>query len=180
MDRRKFTRSVLGLPLMSAAMAPASTETQASPVAIRPRTFTHCGKEEQPFLAQTEAQLAFQEGSGYLDHMWFGGAFENYLQLCLRIYVDGEAVPSIEMELGMGAGIGYQDLTAPWGTRHFGITGAPSGIFFNYRIPFGKSVRVTIELPAGPPGMCLSGGSFAVSKIVPSKSAAFRCQPRHA
>jgi hypothetical protein len=115
------------------------------------KTFTHCGKEEQPFLTQSEAQLAWQEGSGYLDHMWFGGAFENYLKLRLRIYVDGETAPSIDMELGMGAGIGFQDLTAPWGTRHSGVTGAPSGIFFNYRIPFSKSVRVTAELSAGAP-----------------------------
>ena len=58
-------------------------------------------------------------------------------------------VPSIEIELWMGAGIGYEDRTAPWGTRHAGLTGAPSGIFYNYRIQFGRSVRVTAQLPEG-------------------------------
>jgi len=151
MNRRTFSRFVLGLPLVSAAMQPVSAMAETKPVSKRVKTFTHCGKEEQPFLTQTEAQLAWQEGSGYLDHMWFGGAFENYLKLCMLIYVDGEATPSIEMELGMGAGIGFQDLTAPWGTRYSGVTGAPSGIFLNYRIPFSKSVRVTVQLPEGTP-----------------------------
>jgi hypothetical protein len=34
-------------------------------------TFTQAGKEEKPFVANVEAQLARQEGKGYLDHMWF-------------------------------------------------------------------------------------------------------------
>ena len=38
-------------------------------------TFTHVGKEEQPFIANAEAQFAWQEGTGYLDHMWFGVRF---------------------------------------------------------------------------------------------------------
>jgi hypothetical protein len=151
MNRRTFSRNLLGFPLASAALQPSSAHGEARSLSPAARTFTHCGKEERPFLENNEAQLAWQQGSGYLNHMWFGGDFANYLKLRLRVYVDGETVPSIEMELGMGAGIGFQDLAAPWGTRHSGITGAPSGIFFNYRIPFSKSVRVTAELPAGTP-----------------------------
>jgi hypothetical protein len=151
MNRRTFSRGVLGLPLVSAALYPASTVAESRIAFPGVRSFTHCGKEEQPFLTSSEAELSWQEGSGYLDHMWFGGSFENYLRLRLRVYVDGELVPSIDMELGMGAGIGFQDLNAPWGTRFCGVTGAPSGIFFNYRIPYSKSVRVTAELPQGTP-----------------------------
>jgi hypothetical protein len=149
MNRRTFARRVLGLPFLSAALQPASANEKVRGIRPGVKTFTHSGKEEQPFLNDKEAQLAWQEGAGYLDHIWFGGAFEHYLRIKLRVYVDGEAVPSIEMELGMGAGIGYEDMAAPWGTRHAGLTGAPSGIFYNYRIPFGRSVRVTAQLPDG-------------------------------
>ena len=70
-------------------------------------------------------------------------------KLRLRIYVDGEAVASIDGELGLMVGVGFADPAAPWGTQWAGITGAPSGIFLNYRVPFSKHVRVTAELPAG-------------------------------
>lgn len=113
------------------------------------RTFTQVGKEEQPFLVHPEATLADQDGSGYLDHMWFGGSFSNFTDLRIRIYVDREEKPSIDMLLGMGVGVGFADPAAPWGTRFSGITGAPSGIFLNYPIPFSKNIRVTAELPEG-------------------------------
>ena len=71
------------------------------------------GKEQQPFLNAREAQLAFQQGSGFVDHMWFGGAFNDYKNLRLRVYVDREQSPSIDAQLGMAAGVGFQDAAAP-------------------------------------------------------------------
>ena len=115
------------------------------------RTFTSTGKEEQPFVEAAEAQLAWQTGSGYLDHMWFGGAFKDYKRLRIRVYVDGETDPSIDMELGLGVGVGFQDAAAPWGNRFAGVTGEPSGIYFNHCIPYARSIRVTAELPPGVP-----------------------------
>jgi hypothetical protein len=81
--------------------------------------------------------------------MWFGGDFPGYVRTRLRIYVDGETQPSIDMEMSMGAGVGFSDPASPWGTQWAGITGSPSGLFINYRIPFSKHIRVTAELPAG-------------------------------
>lgn len=150
MNRRVFATSVLGLPLTSAALAghdPGGRDPLPWPSGLR--TFTCTGKEEQPFLQGPEAQLAWRAGSGYLDHMWFGGAFKDYKKLRVRVYVDGEAVPSIDMELGLGAGVGFQDETAPWGNRFVGVTGVPSGIYFNHCIPYERSIRVTAELPHG-------------------------------
>lgn len=152
MNRRAFAASVFGLPLTSAALAEAdAARSNHSPLPRGLRTFTSTGKEEQPFVQAQEAQLAWQQGSGYLDHMWFGGAFKNYKKLRIRVYVDGEAVASIDMELGLGVGVGFQDPAAPWGNRYVGVTGEPSGIYFNHRIPYTRSVRVTAELPAGVP-----------------------------
>ncbi len=113
--------------------------------------FTEVGKQEKPFLEATEAVLAERSGAGYLDHMWFGGSFPHYSKLRLRIYVDGELAPSIDMELGLGVGVGFEDPYAPWGTKWCGMTGSPSGIFMNFRIPYARKIRVTAELPAGVP-----------------------------
>jgi len=150
MNRRVFATSVLGLPLTSVALTGhPPVRSDHSPLLPGLRTFTCTGKEEQPFLQAPEAQLGWQVGSGYLDHMWFGGAFKDYKRLRIRVYVDGEAVPSIDMELGLGVGVGFQDPTAPWGNRFGGVTGEPSGVYFNHRIPYARSIRVTAELPPG-------------------------------
>lgn len=146
MNRREFSRWSAALPL--AALPPvAGAEEQISSVSTGAGTFSQVGKEMRPFVHQSEASLAEQSGSGFLDHMWFGGAFPKFQTLRLRVYVDGEDIASIDTELGFAAGVGYSDSAAPWGTRWSGVTGAPSGIFLNYRIPFSRHVRVTAELP---------------------------------
>lgn len=152
MDRRAFSLLVAGLPLAAAAPVDAqqrrSEQTGKIPF-TGVSTFTQVGKEEQPFIANPEATLADQDGSGFLDHMWFGGGFSNFTNLRIRIYVDHEVKSSTDMLLGMGVGVGFGDPAAPWGTRFCGITGAPSGCFLNYPIPFSKNIRVTAELPEG-------------------------------
>ena len=152
MNRRAFARTALGLPLTSAALiAQPPVKSAGSQFPRGLRTFSSTGKEEQPFLEATEAQLAWQMGSGYVDHMWFGGSFKDYKRLRIRVYVDGETACSIDMELGLGVGVGFQDPAAPWGNRFVGVTGEPSGIYLNHRIPYSRSIRVTAELPPGVP-----------------------------
>ena len=107
------------------------------------RTFGTAGKEQQVLKPGVEAELFRHTGKGCLTHMWFGGDFPNYGLTRIRVYVDGEQQASIDMELMMGHGIGFQDEGAPWGVERIGKTGQPSGVYNTYRIPFGKSVRVT-------------------------------------
>jgi len=109
------------------------------------RNFGTMGKQRQLLPAGIETELFRYSGHGSLTHMWFGGAFPNYGLTRIRVYVDDEAQPSIDMELMMGIGIGFQDEAAPWGIERIGKTGQPSGIYNTYRIPFGRSVRVTAE-----------------------------------
>jgi hypothetical protein len=151
-DRRSFARYCGALTFASGALTSGETssirESRTTNLS-RAQTFTQVGKEEQPFVERQEAEIANHSGTGYLDHMWFGGAFHNYSKLRLRIYVDYEHTSSIDMELGMGAGVGFGDPDAPWGTQFSGVTGSPSGIFLNYRIPFRSNIRITAELPSG-------------------------------
>jgi hypothetical protein len=113
------------------------------------KTFGTAGKEKKLLTAGKEAELFQYKGKGCLTHMWFGGDWPGYEKTRLRIYVDGEVVPSINMEMGLGHGIGFNDTNAPWGISKMGKTGHPSGIYNTYRIPFGKSVRVTAQLGIG-------------------------------
>jgi hypothetical protein len=45
-------------------------------------------------------------------------------------YIDGEVVPSIQFVTHMVAGVGFNDQTAPWGTKWIG-KGAKSGGWYN-------------------------------------------------
>jgi hypothetical protein len=48
----------------------------------------------------------------------------------------------------MGHGIGFNDNDAPWATKYVGKIGKQNGVFNNYRIPFGTSIRVTAQRSA--------------------------------
>jgi len=115
------------------------------------KCFGTSGKAVYPFVEgdKAEAELFRHKGKGCLTHMWFGGNWKDWEKLRLRVYVDGEKAASIDMELFLGHGIGFSDEAAPWGTKRIGKTGQPSGIYNTYRIPFGKSVRVTAQLAPG-------------------------------
>ncbi|MCD6338563.1 MAG: DUF2961 domain-containing protein [Verrucomicrobia bacterium] len=115
------------------------------------RTFGTVGKAVYPFTegAKTEAVLFEHAGRGCLTHMWFGGNWPDWERQRIRVYVDGEKRASIDMELFLGHGIGFKDPAGPWGTKRIGKTGQPSGVYNTYRIPFGKSVRVTAQLHEG-------------------------------
>ncbi len=51
-------------------------------------------------------------------------------QSTFSYYIDGESVPSIQFVTYMLAGAGFNDQTAPWGTKWFG-KGAAGGGWFN-------------------------------------------------
>jgi hypothetical protein len=109
------------------------------------KSFGTMGKERRLLPTGTETELFRYAGHGALTHMWFGGAFKDYGLTRIRVYVDDERQASIDMELMMGHGIGFQDDSAPWGVERIGKTGQPSGIYNTYRIPFGRNIRVTAE-----------------------------------
>ena len=111
-------------------------------------TFGTAGKEGMLY-PDREVVLLQHEGGGCLTQMWFGGDWPGYDRTRIRFYVDGEAKASIAMELFLGHGIGWGDPSAPWGSARLGKTGHPSGLYNTYRIPFGKSIRVTGQLGAG-------------------------------
>jgi len=109
------------------------------------KTFCSIGKERPDLNGYKEAELLHHEGKGCLTHMWFGGDWPGYDKTVLRVYADGEQRPSIEMELGLGHGVGFGETAAPWGSEKMGKTGHPGGLYNTFKIPFGKSIHVTAQ-----------------------------------
>ena len=109
------------------------------------QTFTSAGKELAVLDGYKEAVLLQHAGSGCLTHMWFGGKWPGYEKTRIRVYVDGETTPSIDMEMGLGHGYGFGDQAGPWGSGRVGKTGTASGVYDTLQIPYGTSVRVTAQ-----------------------------------
>jgi len=136
---------VTGWVLLEGAAQASAADIDAASL----KSFGASGKEQHVLENGQEAQLLQHAGRGCLTHMWFGGDWPGYGRTRIRCYVDGERTPSIDMELFLGHGIGFDDPAAPWGTARIGKTGHPSGIYNTYRIPFGKRIRVTAQLGEG-------------------------------
>jgi hypothetical protein len=141
-------RLIAGMALVG-MIAPRGAVGQDETAALK--TFSAIGKGSPALDGFKEAELLRHEGKGCLTHMWFGGDWPGYERTRLRIFVDGEETPSIDMELGLGHGHGFDDAAAPWGCDRLGQTGHPSGIYDTYRIPFGKGIRVTAQRAKGSP-----------------------------
>lgn len=132
-----------GAALSASWPAFAGTGPQTEVAALK--TFGTMGKEKQVLRRGREAELFRREGAGVLTHMWFGGSFKTLGRMRLRVYVDGEKKPSIDMALYLGHGMGFDDPGAPWGTARIGITGHEGGVYNTYRIPFGDGIRITAQ-----------------------------------
>ncbi len=148
MNRR--TALAAGSTVLAARACPAKADEPQLPSLTRPtqpehaaclRTFSGIGKERRILEAGKEVELFRHAGPpGCLSHMWF--AMD--LRTRLRIYIDGEERPSIDMALDLGHGFTHGGPPEPWGVPQFGRQG---GVYNTYRIPFGSQVRVCV-LPA--------------------------------
>ncbi len=101
------------------------------------RTFSGIGKERPILEAGREVEVFRHKGAGCLTHMWF--AMDSRTRI--RVYVDGEARPSVDMAQDLGHGYAHGGPPEPWGVAQFGRQG---GVYNTYRIPFGSEVRVTV------------------------------------
>jgi len=87
----------------------------------------------------------YMDGSGPAPHC--GDAI-------LSFYIDGETEASLKFTPNEAAGIGISPDSnentdqSPWGINEFGHTASGGGIYSTVRIPFSKSIRVTIEMSA--------------------------------
>ncbi|MCX5670268.1 MAG: DUF2961 domain-containing protein [Planctomycetota bacterium] len=135
--------SVVVVLLAIGALGLAHLEGSPSPAPNPPtdtarlKTFSGVGKEVPLLEAGKEVEIFRHEGTGCLTHMWF--AMDERVRI--RVYVDDEKAPSIDMAMDMGHGYAFGPPREPWSTTQMGHLG---GVHNNYRIPFSKSVRVTV------------------------------------
>jgi hypothetical protein len=113
--------------------------------------FCAIGKEVDVLNGYREAELLVEQGGGCLTHMWFGGDWPGFDKTRIRVYVDGEETASIDMAMDLGHGFGNGGGLGPWGSGKIGRTGAPSGTYNTYKIPFHGGIRVTAERSADSP-----------------------------
>lgn len=91
-------------------------------------------------------------GPGVITEQWFTGLGVMDENTRIQIYIDDESQASLDFQLllahGIGAGEALEGPNVPWGTRRIAHE-ADGGIYNTYRIPYGKSFRVTATHPKG-------------------------------
>ena len=81
-------------------------------------------------------------GTGVMDHLWLTPCLNSTM---VRYYIDGEEHASIQFKPSLAAGVGHGATTAPWGTTWIGKAAKTGGWMWNFKVPFQRSVRVTIQ-----------------------------------
>jgi hypothetical protein len=82
--------------------------------------------------------------SGVLEHFWMTPTDPDVM---VRYYIDGETIASIAFRPQLACGVGFNDQQAPWGLKWFGKGANTGGWFWNFKVPFQKSARVTVSSP---------------------------------
>jgi len=86
---------------------------------------------------------------GVMYHFWTTSPNPGSADVVISYYVDGETTPSIQFQPSLACGVGFNDEQAPWGTKWFGKGAKDGGYYWNFRIPFQKSIAVTARHTSG-------------------------------
>jgi len=86
---------------------------------------------------------------GVMTHFWFTIGNPNGDGVLVSYYIDGEETPSIEFSPSLACGVGFNDTQAPWGNKWFGKGANDNSYFWNYRVPFQKSIAITARHTSG-------------------------------
>ena len=81
---------------------------------------------------------------GAMTHFWLTPSQPG---VTVKYYVDGESTASIQFDPALACGTGFDDTTAPWGNKLFGKGAKTGAWFWNFRVPFYASVRITMSAP---------------------------------
>jgi len=82
---------------------------------------------------------------GVMTHFWYTIGNPGSDGIIVRYYVDGETTASIQFNPALAAGVGFDDTTAPWGLKWIGKGAKDGSYFINFKIPFQKSIVVTVQ-----------------------------------
>jgi hypothetical protein len=125
------------------------------------KSFPASANAEQLLFNFSKPPAAGQTAPHVITEQWFSlfgsirHAYDPNTDARVRIYVDGEAVASLDFQLFFAHTVGIQncvndtcsDPRVPWASsevQHMAHAGALKN---RYRVPFGSSVRITVTLP---------------------------------
>eukprot|EP00999_Lentomonas_sp_LEN2_P003011 NODE_868_length_1145_cov_111.340864_g826_i0.p1 GENE.NODE_868_length_1145_cov_111.340864_g826_i0~~NODE_868_length_1145_cov_111.340864_g826_i0.p1 ORF type:complete len:354 (+),score=69.83 NODE_868_length_1145_cov_111.340864_g826_i0:55-1116(+) len=90
---------------------------------------------------QTVFEYTLKGKLGVVNYIWVTGATPNTR---IRLYIDGETVPSLDFNFYEGTGIGWSNDTGrPWGNAIMGKNAGHTS-YITYRIPFGEKIKITL------------------------------------
>ncbi|XP_066924957.1 uncharacterized protein [Clytia hemisphaerica] len=87
---------------------------------------------------------------GVITEQWFTSENDCFAaDSIIRYYIDNGTVPAIEGSLFLMHGIGWDNgaKAGPWGNKWVGQLAQNGGLYNTIRIPYGKSIRVTVTPP---------------------------------
>jgi len=92
-----------------------------------------------------------------MTHMWLT---PSSVEDIISYYVDGETKASISFQPALACGVGFTDQgdidqKAPWGLKWFGKGAKTGAWFWNFRVPFTRSIRVTMYTTQNTTGQTL-------------------------
>ena len=136
-----LTALLLGSALYGSATPLTTVEHPPQPLSAaylsRMHTWSYSSKGADILRPDKEVTLVNHVGSGCLTFMFF--AMNERMRI--RLYVNGEKTPSIDMASDIGAGYGFGGPKDVYGTR---VMGRYGGQFYNYHVPYQSSIRVTL------------------------------------
>lgn len=143
---------------------------------------------ENAWVAPQQEQTLFSKnGPGVVKSLWMalGGGNNPTLDGRIRIYYDGNPVPSMDIDVGTlfathwGAGSAYGSLNTP----HMHVEIQPStlntGLLMTFPAPFGQSIRITYYNPSPPTKQTAYVYSMVTYNLTPTDTAQgkrLRCQ----
>eukprot|EP01113_Clastostelium_recurvatum_P028554 TRINITY_DN3451_c0_g1_i1.p1 TRINITY_DN3451_c0_g1~~TRINITY_DN3451_c0_g1_i1.p1 ORF type:complete len:354 (-),score=47.28 TRINITY_DN3451_c0_g1_i1:32-1093(-) len=124
-------------------------------------------------LQQGKTYTLYQyEGTAVVTYFWLTGTWNNGAgdsasQMNFTVYVDGATRPTYQFTPNQLIGVGFNDLTAPWGSDMMGRDSSLGGIYSHMRIPFFKSIRYDVALPHDAPASSILFWQIRVTENYP-------------
>ena len=116
------------------------------------KTFSYAIKNG--FLHPKEEKTLYKHNTGQpgvITEQWFTGLECRNRSMRMRIYIDDEKKASLDFQAFTAHATGFRETddlsNVPWGTKWFGHSAKGGGMYNTFRIPFGKSFRVTATNP---------------------------------
>ena len=148
---------LLLLPPLLLLLAAAPRAARAAPAAGSPSSFG-VGRSQIVVSSAAETELLAHNVTpgvtvAMVDFFWLTGdplpsGRAGVDVMVWRFYVDGEASASVAVSSAQAAFVGDADPAAPWSNDYFGKNSKFGGWHVNVPIPFYRSIRVTLQLPA--------------------------------